>query len=294
VDPQRSDLPGYEEIIASLAPKLEGLSTVHRGLGEAAESLILAQYEMAETKQRLELLARSAQEMVEEVQRLQPGELTSTLNATLDTFSREASESIDALEQRAAARNEALTGQLLLVEESLTSTVTVARTALVGVLDEFRTDLDHSLTESDTAAQDAFNAIRGAVAVVNDRLNAHAHVVAEVAKNQHELALRIEQVFPLISALNQQHEDLSRQASTLAEELSAMRKVVDATQATSHTTHQIVERAGPAVEESLRTTRILLLQEIKRSRRTQLVSLVLVLIAVVLTWASLTGLIPNV
>lgn len=64
---QTPDLPGYEEIIASLAAKLEGLSTVHSGLGDAAEYLILAHSEMDETKRRIEQLASLTQEMVEEV-----------------------------------------------------------------------------------------------------------------------------------------------------------------------------------------------------------------------------------
>jgi hypothetical protein len=100
VNTQQSDLPGYEEIIANPAAKLEGLSTVHSGLGDAAESLVLVHHEIDETKRRIESLALSTQSMVEEVQRLQPSELAATLDASLVSFSRESSESLGAMSQR--------------------------------------------------------------------------------------------------------------------------------------------------------------------------------------------------
>lgn len=97
------DLPAYDELIESLAARLEGLSAVHAGLGEAARSLVGAQRALAETKRAIETLAASSEGMVEEVRRLKPAELGAVLDASLDRAARETSRELGALSARLGA-----------------------------------------------------------------------------------------------------------------------------------------------------------------------------------------------
>jgi chromosome segregation ATPase len=307
VSAQQPDLPGYEEIIASLAAKLEGLSTVHSGLGEAAESLVLVHYEIDETKRRIESLAGSAQSMVEEVQRLQPAELAASLDASLESFSRESAESIGALSERvltvasevATTRNradegfaslerqvtsqsEAVPKQLSELEESLTLFIRGVQTAVID-----------SLAESEHATHVALQKIQGAFAILSERHDAISQAVVEIQRQQGELNRRNEDLFPLLAGLDQQQADVAQQITSISKEIAEIRKGVDTTETTSIKTQQLAEKMEPALQASLRAARNDLSAEMAQSRRTQLVSLILVVAAIALAWASLSGLIPG-
>jgi chromosome segregation ATPase len=318
VSAQQPDLPGYEEIIASLAAKLEGLSTVHSGLGQAAESLVLAHYEIDETKRRIESLAGSTQRMVEEVQRLQPAELAASLDASLESFSRESTESIGALSERvltvssevASTRNradegfaslerqvtsqsEAVPRQLSELEESLTLFIRGVQTAVIDSLDSSRTTMSNSLTESEHATHVAMQKIQGAFAVLGERHDAISQAVGEIQRQQGELNRRNEDLFSLLAELNQQQVDFAQQITSVSKELAEIRKGVHTTESTSIKTQQVAEKLEPALQASLRAVRNDISAEIAQLRRTQLVSLILVVAAIALAWAALSDLIPG-
>jgi chromosome segregation ATPase len=318
VSAQQPDLPGYEEIIASLAAKLEGLSTVHSGLGEAAESLVLVHYEIDETKRRIESLAGSTQSMVEEVQRLQPAELAASLDASLESISRESAESIGALSERvlivasevATTRNradeglaslerqvtsqsEAVPKQLSELEESLTLFIRGVQTAVIDSLDSSRTAMVNSLTESEHATHVALQKIQGAFAILGERHDAISQAIVEIQRQQGELNRRNEDLYPLLTGINQQQTDLAQQIASISKDIAGIRKVVDATESTSIKTQQLAEKMEPALQASLRAARIDLSAEMAQLRRTQLLSLILVIAAIALAWASLSGLIPG-
>ena len=236
---EQSDLPGYEEIIASLAAKLEGLSTVHGGLGEAAESLVLVHQEIDETKRRIESLAISAQSMIEEVQRLQPAELATKLDASLVSFSRESSESLGAMSQR-----------------------------LLTVASE--------------------------IAVTRNRADEEFATLEELATAQHHA------ISQAIDTIQRQQGELARQQSELVQQIASVskatdeiRQVVDTTNVTSIKNQQIAEMMAPALQASLRAARNDLSAEMAQLRRTQLVSLILIVAAIALAWAALSDLIPG-
>jgi predicted nucleic acid-binding Zn-ribbon protein len=317
VSAQQPDLPGYEEIIASLAAKLEGLSTVHSGLGEAAESLVLVHYEIDETKRRIESLAGSTQSMVEEVQRLQPAELAASLDASLESISRESAESIGALSERVlivasevATRNradeglaslerqvtsqsEAVPKQLSELEESLTLFIRGVQTAVIDSLDSSRTAMVNSLTESEHATHVALQKIQGAFAILGERHDAISQAIVEIQRQQGELNRRNEDLYPLLTGINQQQTDFAQQIASISKDIAGIRKVVDATESTSIKTQQLAEKMEPALQASLRAARIDLSAEMAQLRRTQLLSLILVIAAIALAWASLSGLIPG-
>jgi predicted nucleic acid-binding Zn-ribbon protein len=239
VNTQQSDLPGYEEIIANPAAKLEGLSTVHSGLGDAAESLVLVHHEIDETKRRIESLALSTQSMVEEVQRLQPSELAATLDASLVSFSRESSESLGAMSQRV---------------------LTVAS----------------EIAASRNRVDEGFASLERQVTAQHDAIS---QGVANIKRQQGEL--------------ERQQVELAQHISSVSKSIGEIRHVVDTTNVTSSKIQQVAEKMEPALQASFRAARNDIAAEMAQLRRTQLVSLILIVIAIALAWASLSGLIPG-
>src|SRR5215204_6556573 len=118
-----TDLPAYEDLIDSLAGKLNGLSTVHQGIGVATQSLVALHRELDQTKQMIDSLAASTKATLEDVRRLKPAELASTLAARLDSFTLQTNEtlvkSLDTLSRETAESLDALSVQHKTVADSL-------------------------------------------------------------------------------------------------------------------------------------------------------------------------------
>ena len=302
---QPPDLPAYEEIIASLASKLEGLSTVHSGLGDAAEYLILAHSEMDETKRRIELLAGSTQAMVEEIKYLRPVELTATIDAGMASLTRETTESlaalgdrvavvsseiadtrsqarlsIDSLERRIVAQNEELAKNLKGMDQSLSVALASVRTALL-----------HSLVETQQLTQKSMSEIHDVVTLNRDGQTSLSQVVASMANQQAQLANRQEELFPLLAEIERRQTDLVQRLTATRDDIAGVQQSLNTNQSTLSAVRQSIEATAPAVETSVRTAQRETAIELARSNRLQWISLVLVLGAIVLAWSSLMGLI---
>lgn len=304
---QPPDLPAYDEIIASLAAKLEGLSTVHSGLGDAAEYLILAHSEMDATKRQIELLASSTQAMVDEVKHLRPVELAATLDASMASLTRETAESIDALRERVAAvsteiaadRRQAnqttasLERQLVARFKEMAKSLAALDRSLSDALTDARTALLLSLVETQEPTQKLLAEIHGVVTLSRDDQADLSQVTTGIASEQAQLARRHEEIVPLLAQSEQRQTDLFQQLIVVAGAIAGVQQTVNTNQLTLEAVRRTVEATGPALEASVTAGRHEVVVEIARSKRIQWVSLALVLGAIVLAWASLMGFIPE-
>jgi uncharacterized phage infection (PIP) family protein YhgE len=304
---QQPDLPAYEEIIASLASKLQGLSTVHSGLGEAAELLLLAHSEMEETKRRIEVLSGSTQSMVEEVKQLRPVELAATLDAGMASLTRETTESIDALRERVAlvagevadsrtASNHSLATigrQIATQDEQRTEQIQGLGQDLSNELARLRTSVLEPMLAAQQPTQQSLSDIHGVVVESRSRQESLAKVASRISSDQVQLAQRYEALFPLLAELGRRHDHLSEQASAIAQSVARVQQAVNTNQATLSAVQTEAEEASSSLESSLQHVHEQIVGELKWSKRMQWVSLALVLAAIILAWASLSGLIPE-
>jgi hypothetical protein len=303
---QPPDLPAYEEIIASLASKLEGLSTVHSGLGDAAEYPILAHSEMGETKRRIELLASSTQAMVEEIQHLRPVELTATIDAGMASLTRETTESLGALSDRVAVvANEvvdtrshaklafdSLERHLVVQNEELARNLEEMEQALADAFASARTALLQSLVETQQQAQRSMSEIHDVVMLNRDGQASISQVVAGMADQQGQIAHRQEELFPLLTEIDRRQTGLVQQLIAIGGAVDGVQQSIDINQSTLSAVRRTLDATAPAVETSVRTAQRETAIELARSKRLQWISLVLVLGAIVLAWSSVMGLIP--
>lgn len=291
-----SDLPAYEDLIQSLADKLGALSTVHQGLGDAAQSLVGAHRELDEANQRIELLTGRSQGVLDEVRRLQPAELAATLDAGLSALSRETSESFEAVSTRLlAVGTEAVTTRERIDARfaTLEQQIVTQDEALIERL----SDIEDSLASSLAAVQHAITEVlatshqwtQGALTALRDRQDALAKVAIDVQRQQGDLARQL----ALLTELQRQQAQLSQQIASVSEAIVGVREVTDTTQWTALAIRQVADGLGPAVVSSLRDVRNELAVDIARTRRAQLVSLLIVLAALAIVWAALGGMIPS-
>jgi chromosome segregation ATPase len=328
VDSRSPDLPAYEDIIASLVARLEGLSAIHQGLSEAVESLVLAHYELDATKKQVEALTRATEAAVEDVQRLQPAELTATLRSGLDSLSRETSESVQALsqkllavsgemttaqthsaerlgaiEEQISAQGEFLPRQFANLDQSLASQLIGAQTSVTDTLTTTRTTITELLQEVRSAVAEesqATNAAFASAADLQEKLSRDlsdiqqrqgdftkrhknlAQGLSDIQERQGNIVQRQVDLFPLVAELDRKLAALAQQGVALAGALATAQRVVDANQATAIEIQQISTTAG---EEFKR--------EIKRLKRNQWVSLVVILGAIVFACAQIIESLPT-
>lgn len=112
-------LPEYDEIIGSLADRLEGLSVVHRGVGEAAASLVAANREFANLQLQLGTLLSEGQRALQEIRRLEPASLESSINSQLSLLGSDTNAGLGALYAQLESLEADATAQLSqLLEQS--------------------------------------------------------------------------------------------------------------------------------------------------------------------------------
>ncbi len=281
-----ADLPAYDELIENLAGRLDGLSTVHEGLGETARSLLGAQRELAETKRAIDALAASSEGRLAEVRRLDPAALGASLDTALARAARETPEGLGALsarllamggeaatereqaeirsaalDQALAARDEALQQRLSAIEDSFAASLAAAR---------------ESLTEAVATSQ---RTTQGALAGVRERQERLLTTLVDVERRQEDLAERHEALLRLLIELRRQQVDL-------AERVAGVRDMADGTRATALTIQRSSEAMGPSLREAIAEVRTDLRTELARARREQTVSLVVLLVALLLAVAA--------
>lgn len=294
-----SELRSYDELIGSLEDKLGGLSAVHQGLAEAARSLVEAHRELDAAKRGIELLTTSSQAILDEVRRLQPDELAARLDAGLARFSREMSESQGALSEPllALAREAARAGEqadaqfaqlgqrLASQEETVTTRLSAAQAALTESSAATRRAVIEVVADSHQATQSALGGLR-------DHHETLRQAIADVQRRQGDHTRRLDDLLALVAQLQHHQAHLAQQLTSVSEAAIGIRGVADATRSAALANLQASERFGPTLSTALERTRNDLVAEIARSKRIQIVSLVVIVIAIALAWTALEGLIP--
>jgi chromosome segregation ATPase len=279
------ELRAYEELIGSLEDKVGGLSAVHQGLGEAAQSLVGAHRELDEAKRSIDRLTASSQGILDEVRRLRPAELGAALDASLVRLSRE------------TAEGQAAVGERLLTLAGEEATAREEANARFAMLAQRLAAHEESVAARLLAAQevvaDSHQATQGALVVLRDRQEILRQTLADVQRQQGDLAQRLDALLPLLTDLQRHQTILAQQLASVADATVGIRDAADATQSTVITILQVSERFGPTLSSAWGQARHDLVAENARTRRQQLVSSLVILTAIVLAWAALEGLIPN-
>ena len=293
---QSSDLPAYEELINSLADKLDGLSVVHQGLGDAARSLVEVQRELADTKRGIESLTTSNEGMLEEVRRLQPAELGATVDASLSRAAKETSEGLGALGERllsidreTAKIREQLDTRFIDLGQHLATQDKTLREQLGAVENSFASSLAATQCEVTDSLASSRETVLRAVADLSKRQDALSEIVADVQRRQIELPGRIDELLQLIADLQQHQAELGQQVASLSEAIAGVRNVVDTTESSVLGVREVTDQLGPFVASALGGMRDDLLAESRKVRRMQLISLLVILVALGLAWAAFEG-----
>jgi chromosome segregation ATPase len=308
MDNPRPDLPAFEEIVASLTGKLQGLSTVRSSLVDATEALVRAVYEFEEGKRRVELLTGSAQAMVEEVRRLRPAELAATLEASIASSTRETTEGIHALTERIGSLSLAVTETRSHAVEGLTAIQQQLAAHEAASQEDFSL-FGRSMAEVVATAQatllaaqsDAFQETQRALAallheakLLQERQNALSEAHSRMHDQQTKLAEGQDALLPLISDLGAQQTLLMQQVTAVSDAVGGVRQTSDATLSTVTAVRNMTEAIGPSLESALHSAHNTVMRVLARSTRIQLVSLAAILAAITLVWLTLSGIIPNV
>ncbi len=276
---QGTDLPGYEELINSLADKLDGLSVVHQGLGEAARSLVGAQRELADTKRGVDALTESNLGMLEEVRRLQPAELGATIDASLARAARDTSEGLGALSER------------LLAVAGETAKMRAGADAKFATLERQLADQDSALPERLGAVENSLASSLAAVQCeVIDSLSASQRAILDAVA---ALGERQDVLSGVVTDVQRQQVNLIQQVASLSQAIVGVRSVADTTQSSVLGVRHVADQLGPFVASALGGVRNDLLAESMKVRRVQLASAVIVLVALALVWAALEGQVPT-
>lgn len=190
----------------------------------------------------------------------------------------QANQTIASLERQLVARNEEMAKSLEALEHSLSDALTDARTAVLQSLVEIQQPTQKSLSE-----------IHAVVTLSRDGQETLAQVTADIASAQIQLARRHEEVFPLLAETERRQTDLFQQLTVVAGAIAGVQGSANTNQSTLEAVRRTVEATGPALEASVRAAHHEVAVELAGSKRIQWVSLVLVLGAIVLAWASLMG-----
>lgn len=292
-----TDLLDYEEIVDNLTKKLDGLSRVHQGLSDAVASLVAVHHELEDAKHDIASLSTSGKETLDEVRRLRPAELASTLNSSLTDLTRDMAESLGALSERLSAlgqevattraagearfdkiaqqlasQNERIPDQLSTLERSVVSSVTAAKVEITGCLAN--------------AQQSNNNALTGLL----QRQDAIASMLTSIRQQQTDLDTKYNNLAKILIAMQQQQIDVLQHVSGTSRTTAAIRDIANSVQERTLEINENTKGLAPVLASVSENVRTDLSSRIASVYRAQLAWLIIVLIATIaLAWSTIRG-----
>lgn len=312
--PTTKDLPTYQQLIESLADRLEGLSTVNSSLGDAAKSLVAAHRELAEAKVALDAFAVLGNAVFDEVRQLQPAELAGRIETGFSRLELDTSRSFSTLSERLEgidagvrtaleksdahyrlldtllSEHKTLPGQLsglqhalesktLSVGQELGASLTANHFSMVELVGDVQTRLG-TLGESSANIRHQCDAITQQLALTAAHLGQLKQHQAELGQNHDRLSRQL-------SDLNQNQENLRLQVEAVTQAVEEIREILISVKDISLDTHVVTREVGPLVVSAITNIHKDLSAGVSRLLRFQLSWVLVILITLAVAWAAI-------